>query len=604
MARQRHRGAEELQRDRLRARDPALQRPLASHGQRVGEQVVLVDGAVAAVGQPVGEHEVGVEEGPQHQVREVRARADEELAGPLGGHVRHALTDEQLELGAQVVLEARAAGEEELELEEVAHPLGLLPPHLERATLRQLGIRLELGDGQQRELADRALDEDVDHGVAVERGHQVLVVADLPDRLGALVVRRQHPAARQLGERAADRRPVAQVGRPGDGPAARVDVGGQRLDGVEHLVDRERAVGTEERERDDRGHRDRGRAVEAVGDVERDPLDGLVPRDALVSERLHPLAEREGLADRQVGTPQPVALEPGEAHQPAPVLRRLAAAARLLGHQRDLVQLVVDHRHRDDLHVGGVVALDAVGEVLEDAVHRRPQLAGAGAAALDRPRHVALVGHHLADVGAQREPVDRDLLRRAPDEDQAGPTGHGADDRQVEVGAAEGVGRREPPGRQRVRDHHAVEVGTVAEGEREAVRAVEPLERLHVVLVDQDVVRPEEPLAHPCPALGGAVVVGRGHLVEVALDLRPDLPLGTALLLGSLGDGALEALVVEELGHLLRRRGRQPLTHRPGQRGPRNVSDTAYGGHGQPRSFPSRRREHKRAPKVTAVRRP
>ena len=40
----------------------------------------------------------------------------------------------------------------------------------------------------QVELADRPLDEDVDHGVAVERGHQVLVLADPPDRLGAAVV--------------------------------------------------------------------------------------------------------------------------------------------------------------------------------------------------------------------------------------------------------------------------------------------------------------------------------------------------------------------------------------------------------------------------------
>ena len=317
------------------------------------------------------------------------------------------------------------------------------------------------------------------------------------------------------------------------------------------------------------------------------------PGDALVRERLHPLAEREGLADGEVRAAEPVALEPGEAHQPAPVLGRLAAAARLLGHQRHLVQLVVDHRHRDDLHVGGVVALDAVGEVLEDAVHRRTQLARAGAAALDRPRHVALVGHHLADVGPQRQPVDRDLLRRAADEDQAGAAGDGADDGQVEVGAAERVRRREPPRRQGVGDDHAVEVGPVAEGERQAVGAVEALERLHVVLVDQHVVRPEEPLAHPRPALGGAVVVGRGHLVEVALDLLPDLLLGTALLLGLLGDRALEALVVEELGHLLRRRGRQPLPHALREGGAGHVSGTSDGSHVSAPSFSDPR--HRRA---------
>ena len=212
-------------------------------------------------------------------------------------------------------------------------------------------------------------------------------------------------------------------------------------------------------------------------------------------------------------------------------------------------------------------------------MHRRTQLAGAGAAALDRPRHVALVGHHLADVGPQRQPVDRDLLGRAPDEDEAGATGDGADDGQVEVGTAERVRRREPPRRQRVGDDHAVEVGPVAEGERQAVGAVEALELLHVVLIDQHVVRPQEPLTHPRPALGGPVVVGGGHLVEVALDLRPDLLLGSALLLGLLGDRALEALVVEQLGHLLRRCGRKALTHAPRKGGAGEVSGTSDDSH-------------------------
>ena len=215
---------------------------------------------------------------------------------------------------------------------------------------------------------------------------------------------------------------------------------------------------------------------------------------------------------------------------------------------------------------------------------RRAQLAGAGAAALDRPGQVALVGDHLPDVGPQREAVDRDLLGRAPDEDEAGPAGHRADDRQVQVGAAEGVGRREAPRRQGVGDDHPVEVGPVAERQRQAVRAVEAPQLLHVVLVHQDVVRPQEPVAETRPPLGGAVVVGGGHLVEVALDLRPDLLLGATLLVGRGGDGALEALVVEQLGDLLRRRGGEALPHAPGQGGTGEVPDTTDGGHGP--SFP------------------
>ncbi|UFN43138.1 hypothetical protein LN652_13890 [Nocardioides okcheonensis] len=532
------------------------------------------------LGEPVGDDEVGVEERAQHQVREVGTGGDEQLARLDRRQLGDALADQQLQLGAQVVLEVGAGGEEELELEQVAHPLRLLPAHLELAAGRQVGAGLELADREQRELADRALDEDVDHGVAVERRDQVLVVADLPDRLGALVVRRQHPAAGQLGQRPADRRAVAQVGGAGDRPPARLHVGRERLDRLEHLVDGEGAVGAEQRQRHDRGDGDGGGAVEPVGDVERDPLDRLVPGDALRGELRHPLAQRERLADGEVGPPETVALQPREAYEPAPVLRRLAGPARLLGHQRDLVELVVDHGHRHDLHVRGVRPLDGVGEVLEDAVHRGTQLAGAGAAALDRPGQVALVGHHLADVGAQREPVDRDLLGRAADEDDAGALGDRAQHGEVQVGAAEGVGRREAPRHQHVGDDHAVEVRAVAERERQAVGPVDLAQPLHLVLVDEHVVGAQEPVAHPRPALRGAVVVVGRHLVEVAGDLVPHLGLGSALLVGPVPDGGLEALVVEELGHLLRRRGGEPLPDAAGQAGPREVSDTSDGGHG------------------------
>ena len=124
----------------------------------------------------------------------------------------------------------------------------------------------------------------------------------------------------------------------------------------------------------------------------------------------------------------------------------------------------------------------------------------------------------------------------------------------------------------------------MAERQRQAVGAVEAPQLLHVVLVHQDVVRPQEPVAETRPPLGGAVVVGGGHLVQVALDLRPDLLLVATLLVGRGGDGALEALVVEQLGDLLRRRGGEALPHAPGQGGTGEVPDTTDDGHGP--SFP------------------
>ena len=108
------------------------------------------------------------------------------------------------------------------------------------------------------------------------------------------------------------------------------------------------------------------------------------------------------------------------------------------------MQLVVDDRDRDDQGVDAVGSDDRVDDVAQDAERRRAELAGAGAAALDRPRQVGPVAEQLGDVGAQREPVDRDVAGAAPDEDDAGPAGERAHREEVEVGPAEGERRRHP----------------------------------------------------------------------------------------------------------------------------------------------------------------
>ena len=193
VAGQRERGLVELERDGLRRVDPALELPLLPDGERLREQRVLVHGVVAVLGEPVGQHEVGVEERSQHQVGQVRVRLLEQVARGLGRQVGHPVAGEDQQLGAQVALEAVAPGEEELELEQVAHPLRLVPPDLQRPARRQGRVLVQLADGQQSQLADRPVDEDVDHGVAVERGHQVLVVTDAPR---ARCRRRTPPAPR------------------------------------------------------------------------------------------------------------------------------------------------------------------------------------------------------------------------------------------------------------------------------------------------------------------------------------------------------------------------------------------------------------------------
>ena len=74
------RRAEQLQGHRLGAGDPVLQQPLLADGQAVGQQALLVDGRGVGwfSGQPVGNDEVGVQVGAQHQVGEQQVGAGEQ----------------------------------------------------------------------------------------------------------------------------------------------------------------------------------------------------------------------------------------------------------------------------------------------------------------------------------------------------------------------------------------------------------------------------------------------------------------------------------------------------------------------------------------------
>ena len=86
------------------------------------EQGALLDRPAGADGrEPVGDHQLGVEERAQHAVGHQHARAPQR-GGRVGGP-----GGDQRELVAQLGLERVAVGEEELELEQVADPLGLGP---------------------------------------------------------------------------------------------------------------------------------------------------------------------------------------------------------------------------------------------------------------------------------------------------------------------------------------------------------------------------------------------------------------------------------------------------------------------------------------------
>ena len=436
------------------------------------------------------------------------------------------------------------AGEEEVELQELAQGQRL-----------RLGAGAEvrpavLGGGEQGELADAAVDEHVDGGVAVERGDEVLVGSDLPDRLGAAVVGGEDAGHDQLLQRAPDRRAVLEVERAGDPPAALVEVRRQRRHRLLHLGEGQRTVLAEDRHAHDGGRGHRGHPVEPVTHVERDPLDGVRRRGLVVGELSEALLERDRLPEVHVGAPEPPPLLAGELVEPAQVLRPLLPALRLVGHHRDLVQLVVDDRHRHQQRVGEVGVGDRVGDVPQDAERGRPQLPGAGAAALDRPRQVDPVAHQLGDVGAEREPVERLVAGAAADEDDARPAGERAHREEVQVRPAERVRRRDPPGGDHLGDQGAVQVGPVGEEEQQRVPVVEGAHPGHGLVVDVDVVGPGHPLPEPAERRTRAVAVRRRHLAEVRRRLGGGLLGSHALGLRERIQPGAEALVVEELGHL------------------------------------------------------
>jgi hypothetical protein len=269
-----------------------------------------------------------------------------------------------------------------------------------------------------------------------------------------------------------------------------------------------------------------------VAGVDGDPFDGLRRVVAFSSQRRHPLTQREGLTDGDIGPAESATLGAGEADQPAEVLGALTAAARLRGHPGDLVELVIDDRDRDEHDVGAITRLRGVGEIAQDAMHGWAEFAGAGATSLDGPGQVGPALHEVGDVGAQGEPIDRNLLGLPLDEDDPRAADHSADDRQVKVGAAEGEQRREPARGHDVGQDPAVEVRAVREDDGQAVLPIKGLEPRHVLLVDEDIVSPHDPGAKFVPGLGGAGVMGRDHLAQVLGSLGADRANGQVMVGG------------------------------------------------------------------------
>ena len=81
-----------------------------------------------------------------------------------------------------------------------------------------------------------------------------------------------------------------------------------------------------------------------------------------------PFANRERRTEVKVGPAQPITLRPREIHQPPQILRPLDAAACLRRHQRHLMQLLVDERHRDDQRIGARRRVEGVDDVVDNVL--------------------------------------------------------------------------------------------------------------------------------------------------------------------------------------------------------------------------------------------
>ena len=215
---------------------------------------------------------------------------------------------------------------------------------------------------------------------------------------------------------------------------------------------------------------------------------------------------------------------------PPEPLGLLACAVLLRGHRGHLVQLVVDHGYRDEIHVVDPALPEGVYEVPQDPVARRTQLAGARPAALDVPLEVEALAEQVAQILAEDRLVDGRILHAPSDEDVAVTPSDRPKRPEVEVAAPEHVIRREPVPVQHRSEHERVEVRPVARQEHQRVRPVQAPQLVDAAGVDIDGVCTRDPLTEMVPGVDGELALAGNHLVECGRRLVRHL-LGFALVL-------------------------------------------------------------------------
>ena len=520
---------------------PPLQQHLPPDAAALAEELRLGDRLAGRLrGQPLGHDKLRVQERPQHAAGDQDPRALQHRA-PVGH--RFPAGVQPPELGAELLAVGRLVREEELELQLVAQPHRLVPA--------------VPGFAQQNELRYRAVHEVVDGAVAVERRDQVLAPFDGVDRLLPAGVdgddvllgqRVEHLAHAGLGPQH-----VARVRLPAFGQEHP-----QRLEYAAHLAQGQGAVtDAQQRQRDQgrRGHR--GDAVDPDGHLEGHLLHREPPGVRFIALAAGPerVGHREGLGEADVYRADPGELPPGVGRQPAQPLRLLLRRPALLGrHRRYLAELVVGDRHRHQVGVVGPAARDRLGDVGQQAVARRAQLAGPRAAALHVPLEVEPLGQQVAEVLAQCQLVDLVVAGAAPDEDESGPPGQQADRPDAEVVAADYVVAGEIMLGEDVGEQQRVRVRAVAGQEHQRVAAVQLPQPAEPGGVGLDVPRVGVQRAQRA---GEQVHRDRAHGRDQAVEVFPGpfrgLRFGQVQPGRELGDvGAVFRAVLDRLGDVLR----------------------------------------------------
>ncbi len=543
-------GLVERFRNRLGREHASLQQLLLAGLQALREETALVlDRIGAGIRKHAGHDAVGIDERTQHAVRDEQRGVIQRFVNtgfvaandvfPVRETLAHARLDRRSVVGAPRQVE--------LELEQLAQFARALVESLDGVV--RVACRV-----QQCDLDERVEDEIVDRGVAVIRRIQVLVGADRVEPLGALVEVGDDAGRVQVGERGEHGVRILEVRAADDLEVAAPDQGGagagQRLDLGQAL----RAVARgEQDQRDDRRGRDRRRRVHAHRDLEGQRCDerllALLVDAGFELLGLHQVPDRYAITETQVDLPaRPAA--PQEAQRPGESLRLLLLAALLDRVILDLGDLVVGDADRDERHVVEPGSLYRLEDVVEQAEARRQQLAGARSRSLQRPQQREALLDEVVDVAAKRRLVDLVVLERAPQEDDAGTPGEGAQARCVQVDAAERERQRQVRIEQHQRQRHGVEHRLVTDQEDDRARGHGLRDPLQLCLVDVDrrIVVAAAGRAIQCiDHLERERRLRCGHLAQVALGLCEDVRHGAVALLRDVGDQVAESRVGEDL---------------------------------------------------------